>query len=66
MGTDGLDSKHDRRCVLIGLNEEHTFCCLNEEDEKAEVPAATEAGELLERPEPIFPTEVIEDESAGM
>nr|KAF6455869.1 enolase 4 [Rousettus aegyptiacus] len=49
----------------LGLNEEHTFCCLNEEDEKAEVPAATEAGELLECPEPIFPTEVVEDESAG-
>ncbi|XP_011357613.1 enolase 4 [Pteropus vampyrus] len=43
----------------LGFNEEHTFCNLNEEDEKAEVPAAAE------HPEPIFPTEVVEEESAG-
>lgn len=58
MGTVVLYSKRDC-CVLIGFNEEHTFCNLNEEDEKAEVPAAAE------HPEPIFPTEVVEEESAG-
>lgn len=38
---------------LIGFNEEHTFFYWNEEAEKA--------GELPEVPEPIFPTEVVEE-----
>ncbi|XP_036191751.1 enolase 4 [Myotis myotis] len=48
----------------LGFKGELTFVQLNEEDEKAaEEPeaAAAEAGELPGRPEPIFPTEVVEE-----
>ncbi|ELK36753.1 Enolase-like protein ENO4 [Myotis davidii] len=48
----------------LGFKGELTFVQLSEEDEKAdEEPeaVAAEAGELPGRPEPIFPTEVIEE-----
>ncbi|XP_070288295.1 enolase 4 isoform X1 [Myotis yumanensis] len=48
----------------LGSKGELTFVQLNEEDNKAaEEPeaVAAEAGELPERPEPIFPTEVVEE-----
>ncbi|XP_005879747.1 PREDICTED: enolase-like protein ENO4 isoform X2 [Myotis brandtii] len=48
----------------LGFKGELTFVQLNEEDDKAsEEPdaAAAEAGELPGRPEPIFPTEVVEE-----
>lgn len=64
LGTTGSDSEHCCRCFLIGFKGELTFVQLNEEDEKAaEEPeaAAAEAGELPGCPEPIFPTEVVEE-----
>lgn len=64
ISTAGSDSKHCCCCFLIGFKGELTFVQLSEEDEKAdEEPEATaaEAGELPGRPEPIFPTEVIEE-----
>lgn len=64
IGTTGWDSKHYCPCFLIGIKEELTFVQLNEEDEKAaeerEAAAALD-GELPGRPEPIFPTEVVEE-----
>ncbi|XP_028005359.2 enolase 4 isoform X2 [Eptesicus fuscus] len=48
----------------LGFKEELTFVQLNEEDEKAaeeREAAAALAGELPGRPEPIFPTEVVEE-----
>ncbi|KAM4837550.1 enolase 4 [Urocitellus parryii] len=44
----------------LGFKEEHTFFYFNEDAEKA-LEAAAGAGELLEPPEPIFPTEVVEE-----
>ncbi|KAF7463941.1 Hypothetical predicted protein [Marmota monax] len=44
----------------LGFKEEHTFFDFNENAEKA-LEAAAGAGELLEPPEPIFPTEVVEE-----
>lgn len=45
---------------LIGFKEEHTFYYFNEDAEKA-LEAAAGASELLEPPESIFPTEVVEE-----
>nr|XP_027786104.1 enolase 4 [Marmota flaviventris] len=45
---------------MLGFKEEHTFFDFNENAEKA-LEVAAGAGELLEPPEPIFPTEVVEE-----
>lgn len=64
IGTTGFDSKHYCPCFLIGSKGELTFVELNEEDEKAAEEREAEAalaGELPGHPEPIFPTEVVQE-----